>query len=208
VAEPDADGFLIIGSNPVARVLAKAIYEQGFRVVLADTSWSNISTAKLEGLPTYYGNPISEHAAHHLNLTGIGRMLALSAHENMNVSAMMHYRTELGPHAVFTIQSKGAKRSRVKRTTAAIVQGKTLFGEDMTYAKLAGMISRGAEIEITRLTNGVNHHETVSANHREKVLLFAIDEKNQLHLAVEEKSFTAKAGWQLISLVGPGESGT
>jgi hypothetical protein len=70
------------------------------------------------------------------------------------------------------------------------------------------MISRGAEIEITRLTNGVNHHETVSANHREKVLLFAIDEKNQLHLAVEEKSFTAKAGWQLISLVGPGESGT
>jgi len=143
--------------------VGKALSNQGFRVLLTDSSWTNITAAKLEGFNTYYGNPISEHAEHHLDLVGIGRMLGLSAHENMNVSSMMHYRLELGANAVFLIQSKVAMNRKDERTTAAILRGRTLFGWDVTYGKLAVMLSKGAEIKTTRLTDTFSYQRPTRA---------------------------------------------
>lgn len=204
VAAPDSDGFLIIGANPVARAVAKAIQYQGFRAVLADTNWSNITMAEMDGLSTYYGNPISEDAVHHLDLTGIGRMLALSAHENMNVSAMMHYRLEFGANSVFTIRSKMIKNIRDKQITAAIFRGKILFGRDHTYAKLAGMLSRGAKVRIEKQAHAAEDHAPGTPDTHDGILLFAIDDKKQLHLAIEGKPLHPKPGWQLIILEGRG----
>jgi NhaP-type Na+/H+ or K+/H+ antiporter len=200
VAEPDPNGFLIVGANPVARTVGKALSNQGFRVLLTDSSWTNITAAKLEGLNTYYGNPISEHAEHHLDLVGIGRMLALSAHENMNVSSMMHYRLELGTNAVFLIQSKVTINRKDERTTAAILRGRTLFGWDITYEKLAGMLSHGAEIKTTRLTDTFSYQDFINTHQSEAILLFALDDKKQLHIVIDNKPLTPKPGWLLISL--------
>ncbi len=200
VAEPDSDGFLIIGANPVARAVGKALSNQGFRVLLTDSSWTNITAAKLEGFNTYYGNPISEHAEHHLDLVGIGRMLGLSAHENMNVSSMMHYRLELGANAVFLIQSKVAMNRKDERTTAAILRGRTLFGWDVTYGKLAVMLSKGAEIKTTRLTDTFSYQDFINTHQAEAILLFALDEKKRLHMVIDDKPLAPKSGWLLISL--------
>ena len=119
VAEPEPTGFLIIGANVVARAIAKALVQNDTNVLLADTGWEKISKATIEGLPSYFGNPISEHADRHLDLIGIGRMLALSPLENVNLSAVMHYRMELGRNNVFIIQSKPQEKvsERVKIPT-------------------------------------------------------------------------------------------
>ena len=200
VAEPDSKGFLIISANPVARAVARSLVAQGFRVLLADSSWTNIAAARTEGLDTYYGNPISEHANRHLDLVGIGRMLALSAHETMNILSLMHYRLEFGANAVFAIQSKTAINGTDSRTTAAVLRGRTLFGRDITYDRLADMLSWGAEIRATRLTDTFSYQDFLKKQRSRVVLLFAIDGKKRLHVVVEEKPLTPKSGWLLISL--------
>ncbi|MEP6900068.1 MAG: cation:proton antiporter, partial [Rhodanobacter sp.] len=78
VAEPEPRGLLIFGSDAVARAIAAPLAEAGFRVVLADDDWEGIRQARMEGLNTFYGNPASPHAERHLDLTGIGRLLAIS----------------------------------------------------------------------------------------------------------------------------------
>lgn len=201
VAEPESKGFLIISANPVARAIAKALVTHGFRVLLADSNWSNIMAAKMAGLPTYYGNPISEHAGRHLDLVGIGRMLALSSQENMNASSLMHYRMELGSVSVYAIQSKKAGNHSDNWTAAAIRRGRTLFGRDVTYAKLADMLFKGAEIRSTKLTETFTYQEYTAAHKDDAVLLFAIDIKKNLHIVVEGKSLSPKPGWLLLSLV-------
>lgn len=200
VAEQDSKGLLIIGANPVARTLAKPLMDQGFRVLMADSSWTNITAAKVEGFDTYYGNPISEHANRNLDLVGIGWMLALSANENMNVSSMLHYRLEIGSNAVFAIQSKTSDNSTDNRTLAAIQRGRILFGRDITYDKLASMISRGAEIRTTRLTDTFNYQNFVKTHYSEAILLFAMDGSKHLHMVVDENPIVPKSGWLLISL--------
>ncbi len=200
VAEPESKGFLIVSANQVARAIAKVLVAHGFRVLLTDTNWANIKSAKMDGLPTYYGNPISEHADRHLDLVGIGRMLALSSHEDMNVSSLMHYRMELGSRNVFAIQSKAATNSD-NRTTAAGRHGRTLFGEDVTYAKLAGMLSRGAEIRSTKLSDTFSYRDYLATHNGGSILLFALDVKKRLHVNTKGKLLAPKTGWQLLSLV-------
>ncbi len=201
VAEPESKGFLIIGANPVARAIAKALVTHGFRVLLTDTTWANIMAAKMEGLSIYYGNPISEHAGRHLDLVGIGRMLALSSQENMNASSLMHYRMELGSHSVYAIQSQVVGNRSDNRTAAAIRRGRTLFGSEVTYAKLANMLLKGAEIRSTKLTDTFAYHEYAAAHKDDAILLFAVDMKKNLHIVVEGKTLSPKPGWLLISMV-------
>ena len=45
VAEPAARGFLIVGANPVARAVGRALKQRGSNVLLTDSSWENIAAA-------------------------------------------------------------------------------------------------------------------------------------------------------------------
>ena len=84
VAEPAPSGFLIVGANGPARALGKALQQLGSRVLLTDSSWENIRASRMEGLPTYFGNPASQHAESHLDLVGLGHLLALSPSGELN----------------------------------------------------------------------------------------------------------------------------
>src|SRR5690606_29718901 len=42
VADPDPQGFLLLGAHPVAREIARGLKDAGVTVLLADTNWSNV----------------------------------------------------------------------------------------------------------------------------------------------------------------------
>ncbi|HAV67306.1 MAG TPA: sodium:proton antiporter, partial [Alcanivorax sp.] len=89
VAEPGPRGFLIIGANPVARAIGQTLSQNNFPVILTDSSWESIRTARMEGLPTFYGNPVSSHADQYLDLVGYGKLLGLSPRRELNTMATM-----------------------------------------------------------------------------------------------------------------------
>ncbi|WP_197472762.1 NAD-binding protein, partial [Oleiphilus sp. HI0123] len=90
------NGFLFIGANAVARNLAKAMIGKGVTVILTDTSWENVRAARMDNLPVYYGNPVSEHAENNLDLTGVGHMLAISPYKQLNTLSTYHYLDLMG----------------------------------------------------------------------------------------------------------------
>ncbi len=79
VAEPVPTGFLIIGANPVARAIGTGLQNAGVEVLLTDSSWENTRAARMDNLPTYFGNPASQHAEAHLDLIGLGTCWGLVA---------------------------------------------------------------------------------------------------------------------------------
>jgi NhaP-type Na+/H+ or K+/H+ antiporter len=202
VAEPEPRGCLIVGANPVARTIALALQNAGFRVKLADSSWEYTSKARMEGLPTYFGNPISEHSDRHLDMVGLGRMLALSPHEELNMGAAMHYRVDLGVENIFRVQNrrpKGQVRSKIMDQS----RGTLLFGEDVTYASLKEMLDHGAEIHSTKLTENYTYINWKQQHGNFAIALFAIDPRNNLRLFSVDDLFEPAAGWRIFSLVLP-----
>ncbi len=103
VAEPEPKGFLIVGANPVARAIAEALCKLGYRALLTDANRTNIREARLQGLTTWYGDPVSGKADRSLDLVGIGQLLALSPRPEINSLACWKYRGEFGEQRVYRL---------------------------------------------------------------------------------------------------------
>jgi len=205
VAEPEPRGFLIIGANPVARLIGQALQEQEFSVLLTDTTWENIRAARMEGLPTYYGNPISAHADQCLDLVGIGRMLALSPVADVNVLAGLRFRREFGSGAIYALQTAQEKDAPEKLKAAEQHRGYLLFGEEVTFTKLSSLISQGAEIHDTLLSEDFSFEDFQQKYGKRAIPLFAIDPRGRIQVFVAGGKMQPEAEWTLLSLIEPSE---
>ena len=205
VREPSPTGALIIGAGNVARAIGKAIQESGLKVILTDSNWENTSLARMEGLPTYYGNPISEHAERHLELTGIGRMLAMSGRANLDTLASLRFKSDFGEKGIYELKTTREKIISDKHKISSRHRGYQLFGEEITHGVLASWLRNGAEIRSTQLSDEFGF-EAYMAKYDGKIIpLFAIDNKKCLQFFVIDGKMKPESGWMIISLIQPGE---
>ena len=103
VALPDPHGVLFVGAHPWAREIALELQGLGFQVRLADTNRHNIRQARLAGLPSYYGSSLTEGALDHIDLSGIGSLLALTANDEVNSLTGLNFSEVLGTDAVYQL---------------------------------------------------------------------------------------------------------
>ncbi|MDX2495489.1 MAG: sodium:proton antiporter [Desulfuromusa sp.] len=205
VSESDPKGILIVGANQMARAIAKILNEEGFRCLLVDSSWNKISDARMEGLDTYFGDPVSEHADRHLDLVGIGKMIALSPRGPLNVLSCMHYRMELDYNSVFFLKTGAVGDVTDDRKASSRRCGQMLFGQEITYSSLSGLIGKGWFLRNTGLTDTFSYEDYLKLYIAGIVQMFAITPKGELRVFTDEDAMSPLSGWSVISLVPPDE---
>ena len=201
VAEPDPEGFLIVGGNPLARAIALALQKHGFRVLLADTSWSNVRAAMMENLPAFFGKVVSEYADRRLDLVGIGQLLALSSVQEENALAAMRYRTEFGVANIYSLQVTSEQEGDTK--TGKPPYGHIAFGEQVSFTQLSKMLAKGAEIRSTGLSDEFGFDEYYKTYYGRAVPLFAISPRGKLFVYTAGGDLKLASGWTIISLIEP-----
>ncbi len=202
VAEPEPRGLLIIGANRVARAIGRVLQEQGLPVLLTDNHWPNIRDARMDGLPVFYGEAISERADRHLNLVGMGRMLGLSQNDNLNVLAAQRFRHEFGRHRVYTLPPPNHDDAE-RRLAAPAQRGHVLFGEEATWKRLASLLAQGAEIKVTPLSEDFGLEDYLATWQGRVIPLFAITPRGRLRVFTVDERPRAGPGWKVIGLVAP-----
>ncbi len=201
VREPPPTGVLVVGSGNVARAIGKAIQDAGFKVILTDSNWENTSQARMEGMNTYFGNPTSEHAERNLNLTGIGKMLALTGNANQNALASMRFKSEFGIQHIYELKTNREQVIAEKHTHSTRLRGYRLFGKEIAYGQVASLLREGAEIKSTQLSDEYNYEAYITNRAEQLIPLFAIDLRKRLHIFTAEKPITPEAGWTVMSLL-------
>ncbi len=201
VADPEPTGFLVIGANPVARVIAGVLKKRGFPSLLCDTAWGNIRAARMAGLSTFYGSAVSSYADRRLDLVGMGRVLALSSQPELNALALHRYRREFDNNRLFSIPAGGTGDSDKASVVSGV--GRVAFGEDATYARLAEMLGIGAEVRETKLTESFDFDAFNRKHYKKAVPLFALDAKGRLQVFAAGRNLQPGPGWTLISLIEP-----
>jgi NhaP-type Na+/H+ or K+/H+ antiporter len=206
VAEPEPRGVLIFGSDEVARAVGKVLGEAGFHVVLADDDWDGIRLARMEGLATFFGNPASPHAERHLDLTGIGRLLAMSTHRERNSLACVHYRQEFGREKVYRLRNLTPEENTERAALAGNLLAPPLFDETITHGRFAEMLEQGWRIKLTKLTDTFDWPQFIEQNGSTSVLMFGVEERGVLRIASAKRELEPKAGWTVSVLVPPPET--
>lgn len=203
VAEPERVGFLIAGANPVARAIGKALHDQGVPVRLCDSDWYSLSKARMLGLPTYHGSPLSEHASYNLDTTGLGRLLALSVLDDANQLIMVRGRDEFGKKKVFSLPRSQDSDVSEKHALDPVYRGRTLFAPGLGYWKLSSLLAEGAQIKATKITDNFDFEKYKNGNSLEP--LFAINPKGYAIPFTHDADISPAAGWTVIGLYPPSE---
>lgn len=196
-------GYLFFGANPFSRALAKEMQRQGIHTIVADTNWDAIREARMMELPVYFGNPASDHAARHLDLSAIGRVLVTSPYKQLNPMIAYHFEYVLGSERVWALSNNEQQVRPSHRSESGYASKAILFGEGVTYAYLASRMGKGAQIKTTRLTETFGLEEYRQTYGTAALPLVALDEKARPHTFLANKHLTPVAGWKLISLIEP-----
>ncbi|OEF22576.1 cation:proton antiporter [Vibrio rumoiensis] len=202
VSEPSPRGYLIVGANDVGRTIALALKKYGHRIVITDSNWDYIRKARMQGLETYYGNPISSHAEEYLNLIGIGNLIAVTPDKHFNIVVAKYFMKDFGERRVFFLNGKAKDNQHEKHRVIEDKHGRTLFGDDVSYKKLASLINQGAEVKHTKLSEEFAWEDYVMKyvdGHR--LSLFTIDPKGSIHILSADSQHKTDKGWTVVSLI-------
>lgn len=211
VSQPEPEGVLLVGANPLTTALAKTLDSAGFSVVVSHSNWDGLRDARMAGINTFYGNPMSDHADRTLDLTGIGKLFAMSRNTDFNYLACAYFTGEFGRGNVYALpvtvdaatSSGSQKHSPMRR-----LRGRRLFGEQVSLSKLLSMISKGAEIKTTLLTEEYGFEEYISGFKGTRVPLLAWNQKGELRPFRAGRDWSPEQGWTVASLVLKEETGT
>lgn len=150
VAEPDPQGYLILGAHPFARMIGSYLTNEGFDVLIADTNWANVKAARADGLKAYYGSLLADQADDDVRLSGLGNLLALTSNEEANALTSLKYSRYFGTANVFQLiphHQTGARGS-----LGDSVGGRKLFLGAANFHDLRRLFDQGAKIVETKIT--------------------------------------------------------
>jgi len=201
VDEPVSRGFLIIGANPVARAIGKALQQRGWRLLLTDSSWENIKAARMDNLPTYFGNPASQHADAHLDLIGLGQLLSLSPSSELNTLACTRFRPDFRSQNLYSLPNQKEQQLSDKHRASHEHRGQPLGFPSRTYGQLASVLAKGGSIRTTTLSSSFGWEDYQELHGSRATLLMAVDPRDWIHVASAELSFTPGPDWVLLSLI-------
>ncbi|GGA89362.1 sodium/hydrogen exchanger [Neiella marina] len=203
VRESSPRGVLIFGSQDFSRQLAKELIAKNVPVQVADTNWDAIRRARMANIPTYYGNPISEHAERTLDLAKFGQVLILSPYRQLNPLVTYHFEYSLGRGAVLGLSNAEQDNRASHQVAGHYSDTLGLFGAGVSYGQLASSVSRGAIIKTTKLSEAFTIDDYDKEYGQRALKLCAISATGKCHFYTAQALVEVKADWVIVSLIEP-----
>lgn len=206
VRAPAPRGYLIFGSSKFNRMLASEMIKQELSVTVADTNWDAIREARMMDIPVYFGNPMSDHAARHLDIATFGTVLIMSPYKQLNPPIAYHFENTMGKEQVWVLTNNEQSTRPSHQVSSQYAKKLTLFDEGVTYGYLASAVARNATIKTTRLSEEFSFKQYNEKYGDRATPLLAIDDEGKSQTFLNGNTIHPKAGWRLISLILPEEA--
>lgn len=204
LSEPNPQGVLFAGAADWTREIARILVDEGIAVRMVDTNYRNISIARQKGIPVYCASILSEYICEEIELTGIGRLLAVTPNDDLNRLATLEFAHDFGRAEVYQLapwKSTNASPSTRREIVASASKGRVLFREDAAFGNLAQRFAQGEQIKRTRITQEFTGESFWQMYGEDALILFARRANGTLDVATVDKPIEPEAGDTLIALV-------
>ncbi|MFQ5425246.1 MAG: cation:proton antiporter [Phycisphaerae bacterium] len=200
VAEANPQGILFAGAHPWVRDVASLLQRKGYRVLLVDSNPDHVHAARMSGLPTYAGSILSERTLDEIDLGGLGRLLAVTPNDWVNVLAVKRFNSVFGRAECYQLHPPDD--SIHSRKGHGHLHGRWLFRDQITHATLESRLAAGYTTRATRISEEFNYDDYRLEHGADAIPLFLVHESGQLKLVNGEQDAVGPvAGQTLISLV-------
>lgn len=197
------EGVLMVGAHDWARKLAGALGQAGVPVRLVDTNRADIRAARLEGLDATYDSILSESLVERMELHEFGRLLAVTANDEVNALACLHFTDAFGRANVYQLPPSGIETKKgVKEDLPVHLHGRILFHDAATFRHLQERFREGGELKVTQLTEEFTFDDFRRKYGGEVTPLFVITESGAVQVASRTQPLAPKPGQKVVSLVG------
>ena len=197
LAAHNPQGILMMGAHEWSRAIASTLKGLGVRVLLVDTNMRNVRTANVDGICAMHANLLSESTDEHIDLQGMGRLLALTPNDEVNTLAGQHYRHLFGRAEVYRLVS-----SREGKEGAAEPRSlRRLFGEQMDFAALSQRFHDGARCKATPLTEQFDIDDWRAEYGMDALPLMTVSDEGVVTVATVASPLDPKPGVTLVALV-------
>lgn len=198
LSSPERAGFLILGGHSWATDMAFTLEKCGARVVVVDANPEHVRKARLRGLDVYRGDLLAEYALEELDLSGIGRFIALTRNEDINTLACVHLQEIFGRAECYQL----AKAARDEERSDEI-GGRRLFRGQATYASLDQRFEAGGKLRTTKLSETFSLAKYLEHHGDAAWPLFRVDTRGRITPISLDSSWSALPGDRIVSLVDP-----
>jgi NhaP-type Na+/H+ or K+/H+ antiporter len=197
LADIKPQGILFVGAHAWGRLVAEALQDQGFRVLMVDTNRADLAAARMAGLETLGESILGEHLLDGIDLGGLGRLVAATPNDWVNVLAVRRFLRVFGRSEVYQVPPRDDRADGAHRH----LHGRRLFGEALTCDELARRVRHGAVIRSTTLTGEFTYRSFRSRYGESVAVLFVVTAARRLSVITADQAIEPKPGDTLISLV-------
>lgn len=105
ILDERSDGYLIVGANLAARLIAKYLKSQNKHVVLVDNSQAHINKSKEEGYDAFKSDIYSDTFGDDFDLLDMGYLVAMTPSAELNKYVINKYKNDFGENGAYRLVS-------------------------------------------------------------------------------------------------------
>ena len=212
LAEKNPQGVLIAGAQPMHRQLAGVLQAQGVAVVLVDTNYGHVTQANMAGQRAYCASILSDHFQDFADLSGIGRLLAMTANDEVNLLACKEFQHIFGRANVYQLPPNNTASGPRGGPTESR-RARELFGGGLSQAELSKRFAAGHQFKATALSESFSFQDYRKRYGEDARLLFTVEigkdaGSSKVRIATRQEPLKPTDKQTVIALVPPGEKPT
>ena len=191
-------GVLIVGASNWSAQLAKALMKMDIPVLVVDKSWAALRKTRLQDIPAWHGEILSETAEHSLDLNRFGTIIAATDNDSYNALICTDFGPEFGRTNVFQL-GRSEDDGENPNALPVTLGGRKLFSSGVSYSALESRSYSGWVFTHTRLTDEYTMENYTNSRAEGTELLADLTKDNAISFVTISDRPNAKPGDILLS---------
>lgn len=200
LAAEEKNGLLIVGATAWTRELARKLMELDVAVLVVDGSWHRLRAIRMDGVETYYGEILSEHAEHELEIEHLSYLLCATDNDYYNALVCKARGREFGHHRAFQL-APPAESNEEQHGLMLQQRGYFAFEPPTDSRTLEQRIDEGWQVRSTRLEEDFDIDalsDKLGEPGSDWILIGDVSGDGRLRLYSREHAFSPAAGDHLL----------
>jgi len=206
LSETNPQGILFAGADQWTRDLAVALQQTGHNVLMLDTSFNNWSQCRMVGLPAECASVLSDYVQEELDLSGIGRVMAVTPNDEVNALTMQEFSSIFGRQNIYRIPPWDYKKGR-RSSEGGHAAGRWVCHPRVTHNLMRQQVRDGGTFKVTRISDEFTYEQFIERNGANCILFFTVDTNDNLNINTTEDPLKVKAGDTIVAFVPGSELG-